>query len=46
MPTASQRKKGVTKKDFDSCVSKVGTGAGKNPYAICNASFNKKKGKK
>lgn len=47
MPTAAQRKKGVTTKKFDSCISKVkAKGGGKNPYAICNASFNKKKSKK
>lgn len=46
MPTASQRKKGVTKEKFDSCISKVKAKGDGNPYAICNASFNKKKGKK
>ena len=47
MPTAAQRKKGVTTKKFDSCVSQVkAKSPGKNAYAVCNASFNKKKPKK
>jgi len=45
LPTAAQRKKGVTTKKFDSCISKVKAKGGTNPYAICNASFNKKKKK-
>ena len=45
MPTAAQRKKGVTTKKFDSCISKVKAKGTGNPYAICNASFNKKKKK-
>jgi hypothetical protein len=44
MPSKRLAKAGVTKEKFDSCVAKVGTGGGKNPYAICNASFNKSKG--
>jgi hypothetical protein len=37
------KKKGLSTKKFDSCVTKVKSkGGGKNPYAICNASMGGK----
>jgi hypothetical protein len=37
------KKKGLSTKKFDRCVTKVKRkGGGKNPYAICNASMNGK----
>lgn len=38
MPTAEQRKKGVTTEKFDSCLAKTG-----NNYALCNSAFNRMK---
>jgi len=41
MPTG--KKKGLSTKKFDRCVTKVKKkGGGKNPYAICNASMGAK----
>jgi len=39
------KKKGLSTKKFDRCVKKVGTGGGKNPYAICNAGMKVRKRK-
>ena len=37
------KKKGLSTKKFDRCVTKVKRkGGGKNPYAICNASMGGK----
>jgi len=37
------KKKGLSTKKFDRCVTKVKRkGGGKNPYAICNASMSRK----
>jgi len=37
------KKKGLSTKKFDRCVTKVmHKGGGKNPYAICNASMGGK----
>jgi hypothetical protein len=37
------KKKGLSTKKFDRCVTKVKRkGGGKNPYAICNASMGRK----
>ncbi len=41
MPSKKEKKAGISKQKFDRCVSHVGTGGGKNPYAICHATFNK-----
>jgi len=46
MPSKKQAKAGVTKQKFDSCISKVKAKGSGNPYAICNASFNKHIAKK
>ena len=36
------KKKGLSTKKFDRCVTKVKSkGGGKNPYAICNASMGR-----
>jgi len=43
MPSPRLKAKGVTDAKFDSCVSQV-KGSGKNAFAICTASFNKKHG--
>ena len=40
------KKKGLSTKKFDRCVTKVKSkGGAKNPYAICNASMGKSKSK-
>jgi hypothetical protein len=40
------KKKGLSTKKFDRCVTKVKRkGGGKKPYAICNASMGGKKSK-
>lgn len=37
------KKKGLSTKKFDRCVTKVKSkGGGKNPYAVCNASMGRK----
>jgi len=45
LPSKKLAKQGVTKKKFDSCVSKVKAKGGANPYAVCNTSLDKKKKK-
>ena len=43
MPNPRLRKAGVTNEKFDRCVESVKS-PGKNAFAICTASFNKKHG--
>jgi len=43
MPSKRLRAKGVTNAKFDRCLEHV-RGPGKNEFAICTASFNRKHG--
>jgi hypothetical protein len=43
MPSAKLRKMGVTKKEYDTCIRKVG---GDKAYPICNETLKRKHSKK
>jgi hypothetical protein len=46
MPSKKLKRQGVSNEKFDRCVSKVKAKGGANPYAVCNTSLDKSKGKK